>query len=142
MTSNVKGYTTTRPFSGFQIPIPLQSQAIRRYCEERGLTFNHHVVENISPDSFLVLERVIAEADLYKGVAMCSIGMLPASRQYRSSLLARCFASGTKVHFLFEQFVLASEADIEALNELLVLTNLAENQSSRVGDLRRALAAT
>lgn len=139
MSLDVKGYTTSRNFSGFQIPIPLQSQAIRRYCAERGFVFNHHVVENITPNSFLVLERVIEEAGLQRGIAMCSIGMLPNDSQYRRSLLTRCANSGTTVHFIFEQFVLASEVDIEPLNELLLLTRLLARKSSRVRDLQSAL---
>jgi len=86
---NIKGYTSRRAFSGFRIPIPLQSASIRRYCEDRKYVFNHHVVENLTPDSFLVLERVVTEAALYNGIAMCSIGMLPQNISHRNSLMQR-----------------------------------------------------
>jgi sporadic carbohydrate cluster protein (TIGR04323 family) len=133
---NVKGYTTPRTFSGFQIPIPLQSMAIRRYCEDRGLVFNHHVVENITPDTYLVLERIIREAHLYQAIAMCSVGMLPTDSQHRTALLSLCLDQDTSVHFLFEQTVVTSQSDIHAVNELISLTNLVSGSPSRLGNFQ------
>lgn len=130
-TSNVKGYTSRRSFSGFRIPIPLQSASIRRYCEDRGFRFNHHVVENLTPESFLVLERVVAEADLYDGIAMCSIGMLPNKQEYRDSLLRRCVAADVSVHFIFEQYVVRTQSDIDELDDLISMTRLLALSSHR-----------
>lgn len=129
---NVKGYTTPREFSGFQIPVPLQSAAIRRYCDERGLVFNHHVAENISRGTYLVLERIVAEAHLFQALAMCSISMLPRDIKHRTKLLESCVKSGTAVHFLFESLTVISYEDIEAVNDLLSLTNLLKNDRARI----------
>jgi len=134
-TINVKGYTTPRPFSGFQIPIPLQSLSIRRYCEDRGLTFNHHVVENISPKTYFVLERVIQDANLYQAIAMCSIGLLPGDTRYRSNMLKQCLAAGVSVHFVFEQLVVSSETDIASLNDLLSLTSMSPRNTDDIRQL-------
>jgi len=135
-TINVKGYTTPRPFSGFQIPIPLQSLSIRRYCEDRGLVFNHHVVENISPKTYFVLERIVREAHLYQAIAMCSIGLLPNDETYRSTMLRQCVTAGVSVHFIFEQLVVSSEDDIGQLNDLSSLCNLIPSGDRQVVYLR------
>lgn len=127
---NVKGYATPRAFSGFQIPIPLQSMAIRRYCEEQTLRFNLHVVENITPNSFLVLNRVVSEGHLYSAIAMCSVGMLPSDTGLRKAILQRAFQSGIHLHFVFEQLTASSEVDIEEIDELIHLCNL--SSSSRI----------
>jgi len=129
---NVKGYTTPRKFSGFQIPIPLQSASIRRYCDERGLVFNHHVTENITPDTFLVLERIVSEAHLFQALAMCSISMLPRDIEHRTKLLESCVKKGLTLHFLFESLIVISCEDIEAVNHLLSLTNLLNNDHARI----------
>jgi len=129
---NVKGYATPREFSGFQVPIPLQSAAIRRYCDERGLVFNHHVVENISPGRFMVLERIVAEADLFQALAMCSISMLPRDTKHRTKLLESCVKKGLTVHFLFESLIVTTCEDIETVNHLLSLTNLLKNDHARI----------
>jgi len=128
---NVKGYTSRRAFSGFRIPIPLQSASIRRYCEDRKFVFNHHVVENLTPDSFLVLERVVKEAHLYNGIAMCSIGMLPRNMSHRTSLLQRCVESGVSVHFIFEQYVVQTVSDIAELNDLMSMVQVLTSSSDR-----------
>lgn len=133
---NVKGYATPHPFSGFQIPIPLQSMAIRRYCEDRGLTFNHHVVENVTPGTYLVLERIIEESHLCQAIAMCSIGMLPSDSQHRTTLLARCLDCKTSIHFVFEQIVISAEPDVRAVNELISLTNLTSGPPTRLGNFQ------
>lgn len=138
-TINVKGYTTPRSFSGFQIPIPLQSLAIRRYCEDRGLVFNHHVVENISPKTYFVLERVVKEANLYQAIAMCSIGLLPQDDKYRSIMLNQCLAVGVSVHFVFEQLVVSSATDVAGLNDLLSLTALSPQRAEEMRHLAKLI---
>lgn len=138
---NVKGYTTPREFSGFQIPIPLQSTAIRRYCEERGFVFNHHVAENINQGTFLVLERIVAESDLFRALAMCSIGMLPDDQEYRIDLLERCVRTGLVVHFVFEQLVVRNRKDISMVNELLSLSRLLKNDLGRVSMIQNLIFA-
>lgn len=124
---NLKGYTTPRTFSGFQIPVPLQSMTIRRYCEEHGLVFNHHVSENVTENSYLVLERLVSDSEHFEALGMCSIGMLPNDSAHKSSLLNRCLANGTSIHFIFEQIVLSSTAELDALGELLTLTTMLRN---------------
>jgi len=110
--------------------------AIRRYCEDRGLAFNHHVAENITTDTYLVLERIVEEAHLYQAIAMCSIGMLPSDSQHRTALFARCLAHKTSIHFLFEQIIVATESDVLAVDELISLTNLISGPPTRLGNFR------
>jgi len=132
---NVKGYTSRRAFSGFRIPIPLRSASIRRYCEDRKYVFNHHVVENLTPESFLVLERVVAEANLYDGIAMCSIGMLPKDEAHRTSLLQRCIEANVSVHFIFEQYVVQTSSDIAELNDLMSMVQVLASSHSRASTI-------
>lgn len=86
--------------------------------------FNHHVSENISQGTFLVLERIVEEAYLYQAVAMCSIGQLPLDVTHRSMILARFIDANVSLHFVFEQLVVSGREDIDALNSLLILSSL------------------
>ena len=135
----VKGYTSPRSFSGFQIPVPLQSLAIRRYCEDRNYVFNHHVSENISQGTFLVLERIVAEAHHYQAVAMCSIGQLPLDATHRSMIVTRSIDAGISLHFVFEQLVVSCIKDIEALNSLLILSSLVPHTPEQFASLSRLI---
>ena len=130
-----KAYTSSRAFGGFQIPIPLQSAAIRRYCEERFLTFHLHVVENLIPGNYLVLESVVTSADQYEGIAMCSIDMLPTDSRHRRDLVRRCLAAGCRLHFLFEQRVVATAADADELETLIGLVTVARTDAARRAEL-------
>lgn len=135
-TKGTKAYTTPRPFGGFQIPISLQSAAIRRYCDERGLVFHLHANENLIPDSYLVLESVVASASHYEGIAMCSVEMLPRSVPHRRQLVSACISAGCRLHFLFEQMIVASADDHRAMEELLALGQIADPTPSRHAALR------
>jgi sporadic carbohydrate cluster protein (TIGR04323 family) len=130
-----KAYTTPRAFGGFQIPISLQSAAIRRYCEERGLAFHLHANENLIPHTYLVLESVVADAATYEGIAMCSIDMLPTDSRHRRDLVRRCLAAGCRLHFLFEQRVVATAADADELETLIGLGTVARTDVARRAEL-------
>ena len=133
---NVKGYTTPQPFAGFQIPIALQSLAIRRYCEDRGMIFNHHASENIGSTSFLVLQKLVDEALSYRAIAMCSVGMLPKNRSRRTELLRRAVTRSVSLHFVFEQVIVVSHDDVSQLNDLSSLCNLIPSDDRQVVHLR------
>lgn len=113
--------------------------AIRRYCEELGYVFNHHVVENVTEGSYFVLERIVAEASKYDAVAMCSLGLLPRNKNHRTDLLARFLAVGTSLHFVFERFVLLNESGLASLNELADLIHLARLQEQNIQNLQERL---
>jgi len=136
---NVKGYTTPQPFAGFQIPITLQSLAIRRYCEDRGMVFNHHLSENIGPDGYLVLQKLVDEALSYRAIAMCSFGMLPKNLSRRTELLRAALTRGCSFHFVFEQVTIDSYDDLNQLNELRSLCNLIPSDDRQVVYLRTML---
>lgn len=126
-----KGYTTPRRFGGFQIPVSLQSAAIRRYCDEHSLVFHHHSSENLSEDSYAVLSSIVEAADRLEAIVMCSASMLPRNAPLRSRLLADAIAQGCALHFIFENLVVASADDMRELEALLGLTALADFNTDR-----------
>ena len=125
-----KAYTTPRSFGGFQIPITMQSTTLRNYCEKNNLIFHLHVVENQIPNTYLVLEALVEKASHYEGIAMCSVSMLPADREYRRSIIKRILGQGCAVHFTFEQIVISSIDQITELEELVALIELSPHQGA------------
>ena len=136
----VKAYTTPRSFGGFQIPIALQSAAIRRYCDECDLVFHHHSSENLAAHSFAVLASITDSAEHLAGIAMCSVQMLPESLPLREHLLRRATDAGCPVHFVFERLVVSSHSDLSAVTELLELVALTRATSVRAAELQRLAA--
>ena len=125
-----KAYTTPRSFGGFQIPITMQSTNLRNYCEKNGLIFHLHVVENQIPDTYLVLESLVEKADIYEGIVMCSVSMLPSDPTVRRSVVTRVLAQGSRLHFTFEQLIVSSLEQLVDLEELVSLIDLSHNQQN------------
>ena len=130
-----KAYTTPRPFGGFQIPITMQSTNLRNYCEKNGLIFHLHVVENQIPNTYLVLESLVVKADIYDGIVMCSVSMLPSDQAIRKSIVTRILEQGCKLHFTFEQIVVSSLEELAELEELVSLVALSTCQQSLTNSL-------
>ena len=134
-----KAYTTPRSFGGFQIPITMQSTNLRNYCEKNGLIFHLHVVENQIPDTYLVLESLVEKADIYDGIVMCSVSMLPSDLAIRKSIVTRILEQGCKLHFTFEQIVVSSLEELAELEELVSLVALSTSQQLLINSLDRSL---
>ena len=134
-----KAYTTPRSFGGFQIPITMQSTNLRNYCEKNGLIFHLHVVENQIPNTYLVLESLVEKADIYDGIVMCSVSMLPSDQAIRKSIVTRILEQGCKLHFTFEQIVVSSLEELAELEELVSLVALSTSQQLLTNSLDRSL---
>jgi len=126
-----KAYTTPRSFGGFQIPITLQSTTLRNYCEQNNLIFHLHVVENQIPNTHLVLESLVEKANLYDGIAMCSVSMLPGDPKVRQSITRRVLEHGCSLHFTFEQLMVSSSDQLAELEELVALIQLSPHHTAR-----------
>jgi sporadic carbohydrate cluster protein (TIGR04323 family) len=94
------------------------------------------VVENITPRTYLVLERIVAEAHLFQAIAMCSISMLPNNSERRTTLLERCVNAGMTLHFIFESLVVTRHEDIADVNQLVALMGLSKKRSNRVSYIK------
>ena len=123
-----KAYTTPRSFGGFQIPITMQSTNLRNYCEKNGLVFHLHVVENQITNTYLVLESLVEKAANYDGIVMCSVSMLPTDSLIRKSIVTRTLEQGCKLHFTFENFVVAFPDQLTELEELFSLIDFSTNE--------------
>jgi sporadic carbohydrate cluster protein (TIGR04323 family) len=92
-------------------------------------------VENLIPGNYLVLESVVTSADQFDGIAMCSVDMLPSDASHRRDIVRRCLAAGCRLHFLFEQRVVATAADADELEMLIGLVTVARTDVARRAEL-------
>lgn len=113
----------------------MQSTNLRNYCEKNGLIFHLHVVENQIPNTYLVLESLVVKADIYDGIVMCSVSMLPSDQAIRKSIVTRILEQGCKLHFTFEQVVVSSLEDLTELEELVSLVALSTSQQMPTNSL-------
>lgn len=121
----LRGYVTSRAFGQYRIPVPLQSLALRDYCARKGLQFVLPANENSFPGSYLVLEGMVRSLADFSGVVMCSVQMLPQRPERRRQIYERIISSGCSLHMVLEQHVIGSAGDIEHVEELLMLNQIA-----------------
>ena len=120
-----RGYVTSRPFGQFNIPVPLQSLALRDYCQRNNLLYVLPVNENNFPHSYMVLEGMIQNLADYEGVVMYSMQMLPQRSERRRAIFKRILDQNCSVHMVLEGIVVNDAADVDKLEELIQLNQLA-----------------
>ena len=120
-----RGYVTARAFGPYQIPVPLQSLALRDYCLRKKLVYVLPANENCFPHSYLILEGMVTDLAQYEGIVMCSMHMLPRRAERRKRVCERVLGQGCSLHFVIEDFVINSPADLARFEELLTIDQLA-----------------
>ena len=121
----LRGYVTARGFGPYVIPVPVQSLALRDYCARKKFIYVLPANENCFPHSYLVLEGLIGDLSGYEGIVMCSMHMLPHRAERRRRVCQRVFEQSCSLHLVLEDFVVATPQDVEKLEELLVIDQLA-----------------
>jgi sporadic carbohydrate cluster protein (TIGR04323 family) len=129
-----RGYVTCRPFGGLHVPVPLQTLAMRDYCARNGFTYKLHDNENIFPHSYLVLEGMVNMLDLYEGILATSIFMMPKDPARRRRLYNRMLEQGGSLHFVLEDMAIRKSADIEPIEEILLIHHLLPTAPRTIDD--------
>jgi sporadic carbohydrate cluster protein (TIGR04323 family) len=120
----LRGYVTSRAFGQYRIPVPLQSLALRDYCTRLGVLYVLPVNENSFPGSYLVLEGMVQDLGGYQGIVMCSMHMLPQRAERRRAIYERILGQGRALHIVIEGLVIATQADVDGAEDLIVLDRL------------------
>jgi sporadic carbohydrate cluster protein (TIGR04323 family) len=120
-----RGYVTSRRFGQYSIPVPLQSLALRDYCQRNNMLYVLPVNENIFPNSYMVLEGMIQDLTDYSGIVLYSMQMLPQRPERRQQIYDRILQQGCSLHIVLESVVISGPQDVEKIEELLQLNQIA-----------------
>jgi sporadic carbohydrate cluster protein (TIGR04323 family) len=126
-----RAYVTPRPFGNYNIPVPLQSLALRDYCQNNNMLFVLPANENIFPRSYMVLEGLIQDLSDYEGILMCSMHMLPKRAERRRQIYTRILEQGCSLHFVFERLTVDGPQAVERIEELLQIDRIVPHLSRR-----------
>ncbi|MCC6468882.1 MAG: sporadic carbohydrate cluster protein, TIGR04323 family [Alphaproteobacteria bacterium] len=136
MTANregYRGYVSSREFGGLRIPVPVQALVLRDWCQRNGKIYKLHLNENSFPHSYMVLEGMVRNLDGLEGMLMVSMFMLPQRPERRRAIYDRVLEQGVDLRFVLEDMVIACEADIAPVEEILSIYN-AMGQSPHLQD--------
>jgi len=129
-----RGYVTSRPFGGLHIPVPVQALVLRDYCARNGYLYKLHANENVFPHSYMVLEGMINKLDQYEGLLATSMFMMPQRAERRLKIYGAILKHGASLHFVLEDVVIRTPADIEPVEEILSIHNLLSAAPQHVAD--------
>jgi sporadic carbohydrate cluster protein (TIGR04323 family) len=120
-----RGYIGARPLNGSRTPQHVQNIVIRDYARRKNLQFLLSAVEHIMPGSCMILEDLLDELPRLNGIICYSIFMLPPDERRRREVYDRVLREGCNLHAAVEEIAIASNDDIQAVEDILLVNKYA-----------------
>jgi sporadic carbohydrate cluster protein (TIGR04323 family) len=120
-----RGYIGARPLNGSRTPQHVQNIVIRDYARRKNLQFLLSAVEHIMPGSYMILEDLLDELPRLNGIICYSIFMLPPDERRRREVYDRVLREGCNLHAAVEEIAIASNDDIGAVEDILLVNKYA-----------------
>jgi sporadic carbohydrate cluster protein (TIGR04323 family) len=123
--SGHRGYIGARPLNGSRTPQHVQNIVIRDYARRKNLQFLLSAVEHVMPGSYMILEDLLDELPRLGGIICYSIFMLPPDERRRREVYDRVLREGCNLHAAVEEIAIASNDDIGAVEDILLVNKYA-----------------
>ena len=118
MSKVLKGYIFSRSFMGERVPQSVQNLVLRNYCESNNFIYQLSTVEYCMKDSFLHLNNLLKNLNLYSGLISYSLFQLPEKPNKRYYLLKNLISKKKVFHFAVENRSVSSLKDIDSINDI------------------------
>ena len=119
--AGIRGYVTHKEFGGMRIPVTVQNLVLRDYAARNGLMFKLSFNEYAFDNCYVQLDGLLKTLPTLEGIVMCSLFMLPPSRERRQKIYEAVIQHQASLHLIFESLVIRGEDDIARAEELLLL---------------------
>ena len=103
---------------GERVPQSVQNLVLRNYCERNNFIYQLSTVEYCMKDSFLHLNNLIKNLNLYSGLISYSLFQLPENPNKRYYLLKNLISKKKVFHFAVENRSVSSLKDIDSINDI------------------------
>jgi sporadic carbohydrate cluster protein (TIGR04323 family) len=123
--SGHRGYIGARPLNGSRTPQHVQNIVIRDYAKRKSLQYLLSAVEHTMPGSYMILEDLLDELPKLGGIICYSIFMLPPDGARRRAIYDRVLREGCDLHAAVEEISLASQQDIQTVEDILMVQKYA-----------------
>ena len=111
--------------NGSRTPQHVQNIVIRDYARRKNLQYLLSAAEHTMPGSYMVLEDILDELPQLRGLILYSIFMLPPDEARRRQIYDRVLREGCDLHAAVEEITLASQKDIQAVEDILLVNKFA-----------------
>lgn len=116
-----RGYIGVRPLHGSRVPQHVQNLVVRDYAHRHQLPFLLSAVEYVMPGCYLMLNQLLSELNDLEGLIFYSVWMLPENPEQRLDVWRGLLRSGATLHAAVEDLRIASDADVEQIEELFAV---------------------
>tara|TARA_B100000686_G_C16051794_1_gene600321 strand:- start:119 stop:538 length:420 start_codon:yes stop_codon:yes gene_type:complete len=116
-----RGYVFSRPIKGNLIPQKVQNLVIRDYALRKNLFFKLSAVEYSPQNSFLMLNLILKELNILKGLIFYSIFMLPEDKKKRENFFYSIIEKKKEVHFALEEIILRKKEDLTLIEDIFYI---------------------
>lgn len=119
-----------RPFNGYNIPIAIQSTAIREYARKNDYKFSLPVTEITKTDCFLMLEHMFkVNGKEIKDLGVVSGFVLPVLNKkiFKKIFLNTRINKKLKIHLILENKVFSTQEIINWSDDILLKNKFIQN---------------
>ena len=135
MTSaQLTAYSTVREFGGYALPVPIQNQLLRSYCEKNGYVFKLSSSETYINNNYMYLNNLIDKSCNKANIGMCSIYMFPKEIEKYNAIEEKIINKELVFHFIFENAKILSK-DLRKLYMNSRLRFLEDNSDESIEEL-------
>ena len=113
----LRGYIFSRPFMGERAPQHVQNIILLDYCTKREHELLFAAAEYAMPDSYMILESVLADLENIDGILFYSLFQLPTQPEKRKSIYSQVLKAGKSLHFAVEGMSISSVNDAQKAEE-------------------------
>ena len=117
----LRGYIFSRPFMGERAPQHVQNIILLDYCTKREHELLFAAAEYAMPDSYMILESVLADLENIDGILFYSLFQLPTQPEKRKSIYSQVLEAGKSLHFAVEGMSISSVNDAQKAEEYFLI---------------------
>jgi len=102
---------------GERAPQHVQNIILLDYCTKREHELLFAAAEYAMPDSYMILESVLADLENIDGILFYSLFQLPTQPEKRKSIYSQVLKAGKSLHFAVEGMSISSVNDAQKAEE-------------------------
>ena len=96
------GYTTSRPFGGFCMPVPAQNSCLREYCDENKGKYVLPQLEHKYHNCYMQLFSTLNSCSQNSAILMYSILMMEMNKDKTKYFFEIIKKKNVQIHFVLE----------------------------------------
>ena len=96
----------------------MQNLVIRTYCTQNNLQYLLSATEVVMPESYLMLEKLLAELSFIDGLVCYSLFQLPETDEQRHKVFKKILDADKLIHFAVESLHARNPDDVSRIEDI------------------------